>query len=172
MKDATPIEKIGHYICGQMKRPDGESTQAVFNPAKGEQTGEVSLATVETVADPNELLRQCDVVLTTTTARLPVLTDYSDSSCRARLLICIGSDAPGKTEVAPSILRQAKLRLADSAAQSRQRGEFQGFDGDIVNLGDWIQQKDHTPVDGLVVFDSSGVALQDCVIAQMVYESL
>ncbi|WP_299851446.1 CoA-acylating methylmalonate-semialdehyde dehydrogenase [uncultured Roseovarius sp.] len=51
MKDATPIEKIGHYICGQMKRPDGERTQAVFNPAKGEQTGEVSLATVETVAD-------------------------------------------------------------------------------------------------------------------------
>ena len=51
MKDATPIELIGHYICGQIKRPDGERTQPVFDPARGEQTGEVSLASAETVAD-------------------------------------------------------------------------------------------------------------------------
>ncbi|MBO9451976.1 CoA-acylating methylmalonate-semialdehyde dehydrogenase [Tropicibacter sp. R16_0] len=40
---------IGHYICGQITAPDGEATQAVHNPATGEHTGNVSLATVETV---------------------------------------------------------------------------------------------------------------------------
>lgn len=51
MKDASPIEKIGHYICGQVTRPESEKTQAVFNPATGQQTGEVSLATADTVAE-------------------------------------------------------------------------------------------------------------------------
>ncbi|WP_333848372.1 CoA-acylating methylmalonate-semialdehyde dehydrogenase [Phaeobacter italicus] len=49
MKDAAPIVSIGHYICGQNTAPKGEKTQAVYNPATGEHTGDVSLATVETV---------------------------------------------------------------------------------------------------------------------------
>ena len=133
--------------------------------------------TVDVVADPNELLQQCMVVITTTSARSPVLTTSSDA-ISTRLLICIGSDAPGKTEVAGSILQTAALRIADSIAQSRQRGEFQSWTddhtrGEIINLGDWlIQQQPEINADGLVVFDSSGIALQDCVIAQMVYECL
>lgn len=51
MKDVTPIEKIGHYICGQLKLPEGEKRQAVYNPANGEQTGEVALASAQTVDD-------------------------------------------------------------------------------------------------------------------------
>ncbi|WP_170576295.1 CoA-acylating methylmalonate-semialdehyde dehydrogenase [Ruegeria atlantica] len=49
MKDASPITLIGHYINGQITAPSGETTQPVYNPATGAQTGEVSLATVETV---------------------------------------------------------------------------------------------------------------------------
>lgn len=49
MKDNAPIASIGHYICGQISTPAEERTQAVFNPATGVQTGDVSLATVETV---------------------------------------------------------------------------------------------------------------------------
>ncbi|WP_174830320.1 CoA-acylating methylmalonate-semialdehyde dehydrogenase [Ruegeria sp. HKCCA4812] len=51
MKDASPIALIGHYINGQITAPSGENTQPVFNPATGTQTGEVSLATVQTVND-------------------------------------------------------------------------------------------------------------------------
>lgn len=128
--------------------------------------------TVDIATDPNDLLQQCQVVITTTTARTPVLTTADNNKLTTRLLICIGSDAPGKTEVADDILQCATLRIADHADQSRQRGEFQSYSGgDILNLGDWLQRT-KLPVDGLVVFDSSGVALQDCVIAQMVYECL
>ena len=130
--------------------------------------------TVDIVSDPNDLLQQCDVVITTTTARSAVLTTNRTTAIATRLLLCIGSDAPGKTEVADEVLKKAIVRIADSAAQSRQRGEFQGWTAEdhIINLGDWIQQTDKEVGDGLVVFDSSGVALQDCVIAQMVYECL
>ncbi len=51
MKDASPIALIGHYINGQITVPSGENTQPVFNPATGAQTGEVSLANVQTVDD-------------------------------------------------------------------------------------------------------------------------
>ena len=51
MKDASPIALIGHYINGQITAPSGENTQPVFNPATGAQTGEVSLANVQTVDD-------------------------------------------------------------------------------------------------------------------------
>ncbi|WP_217351888.1 CoA-acylating methylmalonate-semialdehyde dehydrogenase [Ruegeria sp. HKCCD8929] len=49
MKDAAPITAIGHYISGQRTVPSGENTQPVYNPATGEQTGQVSLASVQTV---------------------------------------------------------------------------------------------------------------------------
>ncbi len=51
MKDASSIALIGHYINGQITAPSGENTQPVFNPATGAQTGEVSLASVQTVDD-------------------------------------------------------------------------------------------------------------------------
>eukprot|EP00977_Amphora_coffeiformis_P001263 scaffold261_cov170-Amphora_coffeaeformis.AAC.11 len=129
--------------------------------------------TVEVADNPNALLENCDVVITTTAARTPVLT--ADTPGKTRLLICIGSDAPGKSEIADSLLKKATLCMADTSTQSRQRGEFQGFsdDANIVDLGAWIKGPENdTPLQGLMVFDSSGVALQDCVIAQMVYESL
>jgi ornithine cyclodeaminase len=126
---------------------------------------------VDAAATPPDLLRQCEIVITTTPAREPLLSSIPDR--RTRLLVCIGSDAPGKSEVDASLLKEATLRVADHATQSRERGEFQGMTDTVVNLGDWIlSDQDRLADDAFVVVDSSGVALQDCVIAQMVYESL
>jgi ornithine cyclodeaminase len=127
----------------------------------------------QVVDDPNDLLIQCDVVITTTSARQPVLT--APTAARTRLLITVGADAVGKTELGRTLIQSAALRIADDATQSRHRGEFQGCSDDIVihNLGDWIlNDASPLPDRGLTVADSSGVALQDCVIAQMVYDSL
>lgn len=49
MKDQASITKIGHYFGGDFLAPETENTQAVFNPATGAQTGEVTLASVATV---------------------------------------------------------------------------------------------------------------------------
>lgn len=45
----TSTSQIGHYIAGQVTAPANETTQPVFNPATGKQTGKVSLATKQTV---------------------------------------------------------------------------------------------------------------------------
>ena len=43
------MNQIGHFINGQMTPGAAERTSPVFNPATGEQTGEVSLASVDEV---------------------------------------------------------------------------------------------------------------------------
>ncbi|HSG55614.1 MAG TPA: aldehyde dehydrogenase family protein, partial [Paracoccaceae bacterium] len=45
---------IGHFIAGQAHSGTGERTAPVFNPATGEQTGEVALACA---ADVDEAVR-------------------------------------------------------------------------------------------------------------------
>jgi ornithine cyclodeaminase/alanine dehydrogenase-like protein (mu-crystallin family) len=139
---------------------------------------------------PNELLDTCDAIITTTSAREALLSLPPGSSrpTRAKLLVCIGSDAPGKSEVDDAILEAADLRVADSVSQSRERGEFQSLPCDlpIVSLRDALLDPMHQRRrsakgsddgaldvdDRLVVFDSSGLALQDCVIAAMIYQAV
>jgi ornithine cyclodeaminase len=141
---------------------------------------------IQCYEDPDELLRQCNVVITTTSARSPLLQmeqlggSADKTIMKCRLLICIGSDAPGKGEVSDCILNHADLLVADHIEQSVERGEFQrlspGKKESICSLGQLIQTKalhrSSNDDDRFIVFDSSGVALQDCVIAQMIYETL
>lgn len=44
------ITTIAHYIAGQCVDGESTRTQPVFNPATGEQTGQVKLATASDVA--------------------------------------------------------------------------------------------------------------------------
>ena len=104
-------------------------------------------------------------------------------------ITCIGSDSTGKIELDPELVASADLLVADSRLQTKERGEFEealkrgmvSLD-DIVELGELAaKEKLHRKrlVDGgtsndakLTIFDSSGVAVQDCVIATMVTEAL
>jgi ornithine cyclodeaminase/alanine dehydrogenase-like protein (mu-crystallin family) len=139
---------------------------------------------VQSAEEPDELLTSCQVVVTTTNARSPVLgvsDEKISAEMKCRLIICIGADAPGKGELSEALLGAATLRVADHPEQSLERGEFQRLRGEdlrnsICPLGKLLQDKylhGHDDEDcRLVIFDSSGVALQDCVVAQMVYQSL
>jgi len=144
------------------------------------------------VADrPDLLLERCQLVVTTTPAREPVLgTSTGGAAVKPKnlLITCVGSDAPGKVELATRLVQQADLCVADWPEQSRVRGEFQNerYDaaasggGGVVSLGRVVRDAElrrrndsgGDDDDRFVIFDSSGVALQDCVIAEMVYEAL
>lgn len=139
---------------------------------------------------PDDLLNLCDAVVTTTSAREPLLgkeqsTVQSVQEQKCRLLVCIGADAPGKMELDMGLIRHADLRIADSLEQTRERGEFQRWcqetannevASNVVALGQAVEQEElhRSSVNDprLIIVDSSGVALQDCVVAQMVVESL
>ena len=140
------------------------------------------------VADQiDDLLKECDLIVTTTCSREPLLgKDLSVLMNRKKAglhISCIGSDAPGKMELTPELVAKADFLVADSALQSLERGEFQVAVREglvdsysITSLGSLIESKHmHRRSDGdtrVTIFDSSGVALQDCVVAQLTFETL
>jgi ornithine cyclodeaminase len=138
---------------------------------------------IESVEDADDLLQQCELIVTTTNAREPVLGTSGVAPLKGALITCIGSDTPGKIELDVSLVEKATLLVADNPPQSKERGEFQWVLAQgrntleqIMPLGRLCQSKDfqQDPNDdkSFTIFDSSGVALQDCVVAQMVYEAL
>lgn len=148
--------------------------------------------TVHIVNDIDDLLKECDVIITTTCSREPLLgKDLTVLSHRKRPglhISCIGSDAPGKMELSPHLVAKADLLVADTVSQSVERGEFQSAyreglipvvdsnSSTLLSLGRLIERKDlhrNDTEDGrFTIFDSSGVALQDCIVAQMTYAAL
>uniref|UniRef100_A0A7S0ADU8 Ornithine cyclodeaminase n=1 Tax=Minutocellus polymorphus TaxID=265543 RepID=A0A7S0ADU8_9STRA len=179
--------------------------------------------TVTVVEQPNDLLDNCELIVTTTSSREPVLgVDWkytydsltpkygTDPEGRPRgeiplqHITCIGSDAPGKAELSLDLLVAAERAggwlVADSKAQTAERGEFQRTDPRILGhrsveptstgwrvaeLGKVLQENAHIMSRSrgemniskqekmpISIFDSSGVAVQDCVIADMVCSAL
>ena len=81
------------------------------------------------------------------------------------------------------LISAADLLVADSRLQTKERGEFEDviLNGlvkldDVVEIGELatrheLQRKDNDDK-RFTIFDSSGVAIQDCVIAMMVNDAL
>ena len=141
---------------------------------------------VTAVDTPQDLLMNCSLIVTTTSSREPLLKYAADDSISHPLHItCIGSDATGKIELDPKLVANANLLVADCKLITSERGEFEDalkqhlveLDS-VVELGKLIERNElHRKRNGeddgrLTIFDSSGVAVQDCVIAAMVNEAL
>lgn len=138
---------------------------------------------MEIVKDADDLLLNCDLIVTTTSAREPLLGKKVTNRRKAQHITCIGADAPGKTELDLKLVCEADLLVADCLLQTQERGEYERAIRDglvkvdtIVELGSLVghQGLQRTTLydERLTVFDSSGVAVQDCVIAKMTYNAL
>ena len=135
---------------------------------------------ISTAETPDQLLQDCDLIITTTPSREPILGMTSLETRKSGLtIVCIGGDAPGKHELNPALVQKADLLVADTIDQTVERGEFQMAVADslvkkesLVPLGQLILQEElHRNNDDdnrFIIFDSSGVALQDCVVSSMV----
>jgi ornithine cyclodeaminase len=121
----------------------------------------------------------CPLIVTTTSSREPLLKLVGGELRRPLHITCIGSDSTGKLELDPKLVAVADLLVADSRIQTRERGEFedaikQGLVPleDITELGELVLKKEFWRSNDnndarFTVFDSSGVAVQDCIIASM-----
>jgi alanine dehydrogenase len=117
----------------------------------------------------------CDVVSTTTPVREPVVGEVGDHTH----VNAMGADAEGKHEVADEVLQRATL-VIDDYDQCTHSGEInvpwrEGLldDGDLHGeLGDVVAGtiEGRTAGDGVTVFDSTGLAIQDVAAAHVVYE--
>jgi len=136
--------------------------------------------TISAAETPDQLLQDCDLIITTTASREAILgTTGLETKKSGLTIVCIGADAPGKYELNPSLVQKADLLVADTTSQAVERGEFQMAVADglvkkesLVPLGQLILEEElHRKYDDdnrFIIFDSSGVALQDCVVSSMV----
>ena len=130
----------------------------------------------EVVAGSIDDAAACDVLSTVTPVREPIVT-------RAALgerthVNAIGADAEGKHELEDEVLLDAKL-VIDDHEQCTHSGEINVpyaagtlTDADIhAELGRIVEGKaaGREPEDGLTVFDSTGLAIQDVAAAHTVY---
>jgi ornithine cyclodeaminase/alanine dehydrogenase len=117
----------------------------------------------------------CDLVCTATPCRAPVVSRawVRDGAH----LNAMGADAPGKQELDPAILRDARV-VIDDWAQATESGEVNVplHDGTLSRdaihgtLGEVIAgRRPGREGAAITVFDSTGLAVQDAAVAQVIY---
>jgi ornithine cyclodeaminase len=128
------------------------------------------LETITTTA--REACRYADIIVTATSARAPLFD--ADAVQPGTHISCMGTDAVGKQELPPELLRRSAL-FCDEREQSLSIGEFQHVAADVRgggiqpprNLGDVLAGRLARPAEAasITIFDSSGLALQDLFLA-------
>jgi len=125
------------------------------------------------ISAPLEQVCDCDVLVTTTPSRKPIIRD--EWIHEGMHINAIGADASGKEELDPAILNRAQV-FVDDPAQAVHSGEINvpisrglyhetdlaGTLGEVV-----IGRKTRRDKDAITVFDSTGLAIQDLAIAKI-----
>ncbi|MEM2281465.1 MAG: alanine dehydrogenase [Candidatus Bathyarchaeia archaeon] len=127
--------------------------------------------------DVGEAVKGADIVITTTPSRQPLVMDQMVSP--GTHFNCIGADAPGKEELDPAILRRAKI-VVDDWEQASHSGEINVplSQGIITRENVWAEMGEivaglkpgRETQDEITVFTSTGLAIQDAVVAKLVYD--
>jgi alanine dehydrogenase len=118
---------------------------------------------------------RCDVLSTVTPVESPVVSEVGDQTH----VNAMGADAAGKHELADDLLLDAKI-VIDDHEQCTHSGEVNVpysagvlTDDDIYGeIGEIVvgEKEGRTDADGVTVFDSTGLAIQDVAAAHVVYE--
>ncbi len=165
VKSGFPVQKV--WIWGR-------------NPVKAQalQTHFSRQFEVNIASSTTELAQHCNLIITTTTAKNPLLMAADIQS--GTHISAIGSDTPDKQELASDILGKANLVVADSLSQCAVRGEIfhATAAGELapnaaVELGNVLAGAHPGRVDDgqITVADLTGVAVQDIAIADAVYQA-
>jgi len=120
----------------------------------------------------------CDIVVTATPSRKPIVK--LEWLKRGVHINAIGADARGKQELEPQILKKAKV-VVDSIEQASHGGEInvplsEGIISkkDIyADIGEIVTGKKpaRTSDEEITVFDSTGLAIQDAAIGDLIYRA-
>ena len=134
---------------------------------------------IETTQDAGEVLDQCNLIVTTTPSKIPILN--ASKLKKGTHITAMGSDTKDKQELDPLILQQADLVVADSIEQCMERGEiFKAMatghlkKQEVVELGQIISgaYEGRISSDQVTIADLTGVAVQDINIASAVFRAL
>ena len=172
---------IGFIGCGVQARFLFEAHRAVFGTFetlaydRNAEAAAKFAAEVGGKSAPLETVAGADIVCTATPSRVPVVLR---AFVRPRAHInALGADAPGKEELDPAILADAKV-IIDDWEQATESGEVNvplhagTYRRDQIHatLGEVLAgKKSGREGDEITVFDSTGLAIQDLALARHVY---
>jgi ornithine cyclodeaminase/alanine dehydrogenase len=161
-----PIERVWAYDRDQ------EQTQKFASELAGELRIEI-----KAVGDLRTAVRQSDVCITCTPSKQPFLKE--DFVTPGTFIAAVGADNPEKQELEPALLSRNKV-VVDVLEQCSSIGELHhALDAGVITieevygeLGEVIAgvKPGRTSSDEIIIFDSTGMALQDVVTAAAVYE--
>ena len=125
----------------------------------------------------SDCVRQADIVVTTTPVRKPIVK--SEWIKDGTHINAIGADAKGKEELEPKLLKRARI-FVDDWQQASHSGEInvplaRGIISkkDITaTLGEVLtgKKKGRKAAKEITIFDSTGLAIQDIALANLVYK--
>ena len=130
----------------------------------------------EPVESPSDIADRCNLIITATAARQPLLT--ADSIRPGTHITAVGADAPGKQELDPDIFKIADIVAVDSRSQCIDHGEVAQAvsrnlvtENQLIELGHMLQRPTlaRSSQTQITVTDLTGVAVQDIQIAKAVY---
>jgi alanine dehydrogenase len=161
-----PLEKVWAYDRNQ------EQAQRFASELAGELRIDI-----EAVADLRTAVSRSDVCVTCTPAKQPFLK--ADFVVPGTFIAAVGADNAEKQELEPALLSRNKV-VVDVLEQSATIGELHhALDAGLMTrddvhgeLGEVIPgvKPGRTSADEIIIFDSTGMALQDVVAAAAVYE--
>ncbi len=168
------------YICQEM-----DISKVVFwgrDESKiNKLVNDINLNNVEIKIEKNleSAVRSSKLIITTTSAKSSLIV--SEWVQQGTHITAVGSDTHDKCELDYHILAKANLIVADSIEQNVLRGEIhQALKHDAINEADLIEigeifenpEKGRKNDQDITVADLTGVAVQDLVIAEAVYNAL
>lgn len=134
-------------------------------------------APVRAASNLRDALHDSDIVITCTTAREPIV--HQGDLRPGAFLAAVGADNPAKQEIEPALLASATV-VADVLDQSLTMGDLHhavtaglltraDVYGELGEIVCGRKPGRHTP-DEIIVFDSTGMALQDAAASALVYQ--
>jgi ornithine cyclodeaminase len=132
---------------------------------------------VHAAATPQAAVRDADVLVCVTPSRTPILT--ADLVKPGLHINAFGADEPGKVELSAELLPGARiivddrdLALTHGALNVAAQAGLAGPDSIAAEIGEVLsgEHPGRTASDQITVFGSVGLAFQDLVAAQIVYE--
>lgn len=187
-KDASALAVCG---CGDQARPQAAALAEVVKFCRGfvwdiapDKAARFAAEMSQTLGFPMEAVKDArqatlasDVIVTCTTAQAPFLSEAEIAP--GAFIAAIGADSPDKSEIAPSLMARAKV-VVDVLEQCLAMGDLhQAVKAGAMtsaqvyaDLGDIVigAKPGRTRDDEIVVFDSTGTALQDAASAALIFE--
>ena len=145
--------------------------QAMVKFAKHAKTFGIQL---QAATDAEQVARQSHILITATSVAAHQHLVLPEWLSPGQMVLAIGGDAPGKTELHPQCLKNAKI-LVEYPPQTQREGEVQHqHRPEVVTLADCVRKlailRAHD--DDLVIFDGVGYALEDWAVLSVLHHCL